>query len=41
MSTTDTPNRRPATLMTDAERQVREDLAAAYRLVALCGMDSS
>ena len=41
MSTTDTPNRRPATLMTDAERQVREDLAAAYRLVALCGMDDS
>jgi ribulose-5-phosphate 4-epimerase/fuculose-1-phosphate aldolase len=25
----------------DAERQVREDLAAAYRLVALCGMDDS
>ena len=27
--------------MTDAERHVREDLAAAYRLVALCGMDDS
>ena len=27
--------------MSDAERQVREDLAAAYRLVALCGMDDS
>ena len=27
--------------MSDAEREVREDLAAAYRLVALCGMDDS
>lgn len=27
--------------VTDAERQLREDLAAAYRLVALCGMDDS
>ena len=27
--------------ITDAERQVREDLAAAYRLVALYGMDDS
>ena len=27
--------------VSDAERQVRQDLAAAYRLVALCGMDDS
>ena len=27
--------------VSDAERLVREDLAAAYRLVALCGMDDS
>ena len=27
--------------ISDAERQVREDLAAAYRLVALYGMDDS
>ena len=33
---------RPArATVSDAERQVREDLAAAYRLVALCGMDDS
>ncbi|ABE42391.1 class II aldolase/adducin family protein [Polaromonas sp. JS666] len=30
-----------ATPMSDAERRVREDLAAAYRLVALHGMDDS
>jgi ribulose-5-phosphate 4-epimerase/fuculose-1-phosphate aldolase len=33
-------NRRTPTI-SDAERQVREDLAAAYRLVALYGMDDS
>ena len=33
-------NRRP-TPISDAERQMREDLAAAYRLVALFGMDDS
>ena len=33
-------NRRPTTI-SDAERQMREDLAAAYRLVALFGMDDS
>ena len=32
--------RRPITVSAE-ERQVREDLAAAYRLVALCGMDDS
>jgi ribulose-5-phosphate 4-epimerase/fuculose-1-phosphate aldolase len=32
---------RPALRMPDAERQVRVDLAAAYRLVALHGMDDS
>jgi ribulose-5-phosphate 4-epimerase/fuculose-1-phosphate aldolase len=32
---------RPQASMSDAERQVRQDLAAAYRLVALCGMDDS
>ncbi len=30
-----------ASRISDAERQLREDLAAAYRLVALCGMDDS
>ena len=35
-----TPARRLGAI-SDAERQVREDLAAAYRLVALCGMDDS
>lgn len=32
---------RKAAPMSDAERRVREDLAAAYRLVALYGMDDS
>ena len=32
---------RPATTVSDAERLVREDLAAAYRLVAHYGMDDS
>ena len=32
---------RTRTSITAEERQVREDLAAAYRLVALCGMDDS
>ena len=32
---------RPALIASDAERQVREDLAAAYRLVAHYGMDDS
>ncbi len=32
---------RPRPTVSDDERQVREDLAAAYRLVALCGMDDS
>ena len=36
-----TPTRPARATVSDAERQVREDLAAAYRLVALCGMDDS
>lgn len=39
MSTATAVRTRPS--ITAEERQVREDLAAAYRLVALCGMDDS
>ncbi len=33
--------RRPVASHCDAERAMREDLAAAYRLVALTGMEDS
>lgn len=41
MSVHDPEIRRAPLPVSDAERQVREDLAAAYRLVALCGMEDS
>ena len=41
MQMTDVEIRRPAAKVSEAERAMREDLAAAYRLVALSGMEDS
>ena len=41
MQMNDAEIRRPAATCSDAERAMREDLAAAYRLVALTGMEDS